>query len=67
MSYRISEQEIRDLFNARKIDIQTRGENCYVYDKNNEIITLKKCSVWYDDKGKYVYPKATQELQCIIM
>ena len=42
-----SEDHIISLFQTRKIDIQTRGKDCYVFDKNNEIVTLEKCSIWY--------------------
>ncbi len=62
-----SEDHIISLFQTRKIDIQTRGKDCYVFDKNNEIVTLEKCSIWYDSNGNYVYPKATEQLECNLM
>lgn len=60
---------INNLILKRIEDIQTRGENLSVFDKNGNITTLKKSSIWYDDNGNYVSPKPTESLEipCIIM
>ena len=60
---------INNLILKRIEDIQTRGENLSVFDKNGNITTLKKSSIWYDGKGNYVHPKSTEKLEipCIIM
>lgn len=60
---------INKLIVKRNQDIQTRGENLSVFDKDGNVTTLNKCGIWYDDKGNYVYPKQTEtlEIPCIIM
>lgn len=65
-AYRLSSKEILEISNARKADIENRGEKHMVYDKNGKIVALMAASLWHD-QGKYVPPASTQVLECIIM
>lgn len=40
----------------RKLDIQTRGKDCMVYDMDGKKVKLSMAKVWYNDNGEYFYP-----------
>jgi hypothetical protein len=61
-----SEREIKQILNAREQDILIRGEDHSVFDNNGKIVSLKLCTLWYDDNCNYVKPKSTQEIYCNI-
>ena len=61
-----SESEKKQILIDRKEDLQNRGKDHPVYNIDGRIVKLKDSSIWYDNKGKYILPKSSQELECII-
>ena len=42
----------------RKIDVQSRGKDHLVYDRNGRVIPLEQATVWVDAQEKYVKPES---------
>lgn len=61
-----TDEECKEIIKNRELDLLERGENHPVYDMNGKIVELKAASIWYDELCKYVKPKSTEEINCIV-
>lgn len=61
-----NDEEFKKIIQDRELDLLERGEKHYVYDQDGEVVELKKSTLWYDNQGKYIKPKSSQEFNCII-
>ncbi len=59
-------QEMNQILKDREDDLKERGDDHPVYDYSGKIVTLKAALLWYDENCKYVKPKSTETLDCII-
>lgn len=59
-------QETDQILKDRENDLKERGDDHSVYDYSGKIVTLKASALWYDENCKYVKPKSTETLDCII-
>ena len=62
----LSREEAEKILKDRKLDIEKRGENLSVYNKDKSITTLKNSNISYDNKKKYIPPKETESIECIL-
>ena len=61
-----TDQQMKEIINAREQDILIRGKDCPVYDYNGKIVELGAAILWYDENGHYMKPKSSQEFECTI-
>lgn len=61
-----NDKESEEILKARELDILERGEQHSVYDHNGKVVELKAARLWYDELCKYVKPKSSEELTCVI-
>ncbi len=64
-NYKITENEIKILFDERQKDVEERGAQHSVYDHSGKVVTLKRATIWHK-KGKYVKPESTEKIDCTI-
>ena len=62
----LTNEEALEILNAKKLDLEERGKDHPVYDKDGNINKLKNVEPWYDENYKYVKPKSTMSLDCCI-
>jgi hypothetical protein len=61
-----TDEDCKEIIKNRELDLLERGENHPVYDMNGKIVELKAANIWYDELCKYVKPKSTEEINCIV-
>ena len=61
-----TDQQIRQILNAREQDILIRGKQHSVYDADGSVLSLGSVSLWYDNSFNYVKPASSQMLDCVI-
>ena len=61
-----TDQQIRQILNAREQDILIRGKQHSVYDYDGTVLSLGSASLWYDNSFNYVKPTSSQMLDCVI-